>query len=79
MKPVVKIYLKRKLFVGFASLNYVKVERPLRWNAAAKANLLWLIKNVQLNGLPSEGTRPAKFASKKLETYRSHFYASKAV
>lgn len=47
MKTAVKTYQKRKLFVGFASLSYVKEERPLKWNAAAKANLPWLIKNVQ--------------------------------
>ncbi|KAK4438761.1 hypothetical protein Salat_0210700 [Sesamum alatum] len=41
MKPMVKIYLKRKLFVEDAWSNY-----------DAKVNLLWLIKNVPENGLP---------------------------
>uniref|UniRef100_M1CUG2 Zinc finger family protein n=1 Tax=Solanum tuberosum TaxID=4113 RepID=M1CUG2_SOLTU len=47
---MVKIYLKRKLFVEFVWLNYVKVGRHSRWNAAAKVNLLWLTKNVLSNG-----------------------------
>ncbi|KAL0417729.1 UNVERIFIED_CONTAM: hypothetical protein Sradi_1186400 [Sesamum radiatum] len=70
MKRMVKIYLKTKPFAGFASLNYVKVERLLRWNVAAKVNLLWLIKNVPLNGLPLKATRHVMFASKKLQICR---------
>ncbi|KAK4421537.1 RuvB-like protein 1 [Sesamum alatum] len=36
MKRMVKIYLKTKPFAGFALLKYLKVERLLRWNVAAK-------------------------------------------
>lgn len=46
-KKAVKTYQRRKPFVGYASLSYAKVERLLKWNAAAKESLLWLIKNVR--------------------------------
>lgn len=42
----VKIYLKKKLFVESASLNWGRVLSPSRWNVAAKVNLLWPTKNV---------------------------------
>lgn len=42
---MVKIYRKKKLFVEFAWLKYVKVERPSSWNAIARVNLLWLTRN----------------------------------
>ncbi|KAL2516763.1 Uncharacterized protein Adt_13010 [Abeliophyllum distichum] len=40
--------LEEEAVVEFALLNYVKVERRLRWNVDAKVNLLWLIENVGL-------------------------------
>ena len=46
MTLMVRTYPKKRLFVEFVWLNCVKVERPLRWSAAAKVNLLWPIKNV---------------------------------
>jgi hypothetical protein len=45
MMMMVKIYLKKKLFVESALLNWGKVLTPSRWNVAAKVNLLWPTKN----------------------------------
>jgi len=50
-KMMVKIYLKKRRCVEFVWLNYVKEVRPSSWNVAVKVNLLWLTKNVLLNGL----------------------------
>ena len=46
MMKAVMIFLKKKLFVGSALLNLGRVVTPLRWNAAAKVSLHWLIENV---------------------------------
>jgi len=51
MMMMVKIYLKKRRCVESVWLNYVKEARPSSWNVAVKANLLWLTKNVLLNGL----------------------------
>lgn len=48
---MVKIYLKKRRCVESVWLNYVKEVRPSSWNVAVKVNLLWLTKNVLLNGL----------------------------
>ena len=47
MMMMLKIYLKKKLFVESALLNWGKVLTPSRWNVAAKVNLLWPTKNAQ--------------------------------
>lgn len=46
VKMLVRIYLKKRLFVEFVSLSCVRVAKHLRWNAAVKGSLLWLIKSV---------------------------------
>lgn len=75
---MVKTYLKKKLFVEFAWLNFVKVVKPSRWNVAAKGNLLWLTKNVLLNGLQLKATKLVMCASKRFRTYLSLSYEYKA-
>lgn len=79
MMLMVKTYLKKKLFVEFAWLNFVKEVKPSKWNAAARVNLLWPIKNVPLNGLRWKVTRHVMCANKRFRTYQSLFYGSRVL
>lgn len=64
VRMAVKIFLKKKLFVEFAWLNWEKVLILLNWSAAAKVNFHWPTKNVQLNGLALKETEHVMCASK---------------
>lgn len=68
-----KIFLKKKLFVEFAWLNWEKVLIILNWSAAAKVSFHWHTKNVQLNGLALKVIGHVMCASKKFRTYLSLF------
>jgi hypothetical protein len=47
LKMAARKFLKRKQFVEFVWMHFVKEVRLLKWNAVAKANLHLHMKNVQ--------------------------------
>lgn len=62
----VKIFLKKRQSAEFVLLNSTKVEKHLKWSAAAKESLPSLTKIVLSNGLASRVTRYVMSADKKL-------------
>lgn len=62
---MVKTYPKKRPFVEFVWLSCLRAGKLSRWNAAAKANWLWPIRNALWNGLASKVTRLAMCANKR--------------